>query len=132
MDPIILELATASCRPGAAADLVEIDRMFADVPGNAGGRLEGNWTSEIGPLNQVIQLRSYAGTGMRRSLMNTPATHDRWKEYQNATALKVVHRETKLFDLVRGIDCPAAAGNLYELRRYRTKPGEAARWVDIF
>jgi hypothetical protein len=74
--------------------------------------LGGYWITEIGTLNQTVELWS----GKRPAPGgDAPLEQASW----TLTA-------------VRGPTAPAASGGIYEMRHYRLRPGITAAWVEIF
>ena len=57
---MLYELRTYTLKPGGIGDMVKAaSTVSRDIRGNDFGKLEGYWTTEIGPLNQVMHLWSY-------------------------------------------------------------------------
>jgi hypothetical protein len=57
---MLYELRTYTLKPGTLADMVKAaSTVSRDIRGNDYGKLEGYWSTEIGPLNQVLHLWSY-------------------------------------------------------------------------
>jgi hypothetical protein len=115
-----LELATLSIRTGTAAGALQgIERYMARYTG--AGTLAGVWTTEVGVLNQILLLRSFAiaealfderarviesGEFFGASEQLSGCTFETWAPYPFVT--------------------PQLAGTLgafYELRVYGIKPG---------
>jgi len=131
---MIHELRTYTCRPGTVAEVAKTaGTLGRDIRGDNYGKLEGYWVSEIGPLNQVMHLWSYADPNERQRLRTELGKHPRWTgEYQPAIFPNLLRQEAKLLNPVRGPVAPATPGNLYELRCYRSKPGAIRQWVNFF
>ena len=56
---MIYELRTYTVKPGTLGDMVKAaSTVSADIRKNDYGKLEGYWMTEIGPLNQVLQVVS--------------------------------------------------------------------------
>ena len=57
---MIYELRTYTVKPGTLGDIVKAaSTVSRDIRGNNFGKLEGYWSTEIGPLNQVMHMWSY-------------------------------------------------------------------------
>lgn len=114
------EITTLSIRLGTLGAVLQGIEAWHQAP-EAKGRLLGCWTTEIGPLNDVILLRSFADQAALEA------------ERQRAEA------STSPFgagDALRGLSAEAYApfpflppvetgtfGPVYEIRTYRLKPG---------
>jgi len=58
---MLYELRTYTVKPGSLGDMVKAASTLArDIRKDDYGKLEGYWLTEIGPLNQVVHLWSYA------------------------------------------------------------------------
>ena len=65
--------------PETAKNSGEVARA---IRGDNYGKLEGYWMTEIGPLNQVVHLWSYADLNERARLRVELSKNERWtKEY---------------------------------------------------
>jgi len=57
----------------------------------------------------------------------------RWtSEYIPLIRPNLIRQEVRLLNAVRSPVAPAKTPNVYELRAYRTKPGAAKPWIDLF
>jgi len=131
---MIHELRTYTVKPGTVADVAKnAGTLGRDIRKDDYGKLEGYWMTEIGPLNQVMHLWSYADLNERARLRGELAKNPRWtSEYQPAVRANLLRQDVKLLNRVIGPVAPASTGNLYELRCYRSKPGAIKQWVDLF
>jgi len=58
---MIFELRTYTVKPGTLGDMVgAASTVSRAIRKDDYGKLEGYWSSEIGPLNQVMHLWSYS------------------------------------------------------------------------
>jgi hypothetical protein len=58
---MIYELRTYAVKPGALGDMIKAaSTVSRDIRKDDYGKLEGYWSTEIGPLNQVLHLWSYS------------------------------------------------------------------------
>jgi NIPSNAP protein len=131
---MIYELRTYTLRPGTIAEMVKLSSTVSrDIRGNEYGKLEGYWSTEIGPLNQVVHLWSYRDLDERARLRAELAKNPRWhKEYTPLIYPLLVRQDIRLLNAIREPVAPASAGNIYELRNYRAKVGSAKPWLDAF
>jgi NIPSNAP len=131
---MIYELRTYTLRPGTIAEMVKLSSTVSrDIRGNEYGKLEGYWSTEIGPLNQVVHLWSYRDLDERTRLRAELAKNPRWhKEYTPLIYPLLVRQDIRLLNAIREPVAPASTGNIYELRNYRAKVGSAKPWLDAF
>jgi len=131
---MIHELRTYTVKPGALGDMVKASSTVSrDIRRDDYGKLEGYWSTEIGPLNQVMHLWSYADLNERARLRGELAKSPRWtSEYIPLIRPLLVRQEVRLLNPVRALVAPATAGNIYELRNYRTRTLGVRQWLDVF
>ena len=132
---MLYELRTYTVKPGTIGEMVKAAGTVArDIRGNDFGKLEGYWQTEIGPLNQVMHLWSYSDFAERARLRAELAKNPRWTgEYIPLIRPLMMRQEIRLLSAIRPPVAPESAGNIYELRNYRAKPGGAVRqWLDAF
>jgi hypothetical protein len=132
---MLYELRTYTLKPGSIGEMVKAaSTVSRDIRGNDFGKLEGYWSTEIGPLNQVMHMWSYADFNERARLRAELAKNPRWTgEYLPLIRPLLVRQDIRLLNALRAPVAPASAGNIYELRNYRAKPGGAVRqWLDAF
>ena len=131
---MIYELRTYTLRAGAgptvAKNAGEVGRA---IRGDDYGKLEGYWLTEIGPLNQVMHLWSYADLNERHRLRGELAKNERWaKEYIPLIREHLVRQDIRLLDPILPLKAPESEGNIYEYRNYRTAPGRVREWAKHF
>lgn len=131
---MIHELRIYTLAPGTQpAFLAHARDVGMRVRGEKYGRLEGYWTSELGTLNQVYHLWSFAGLDERARLLGELGRVEAWtREYLPKARGMILTQESSILAPALGIDAPAEAPNLYELRRYTTHAGKAAEWIALF
>jgi len=131
---MIYELRTYTLKAGTVAEVARNAGAVARaIRKDDYGRLEGYWTSDIGPLNQVLHLWSYADLNERQRLRGELAANARWtSEYVPLIRPHLVRQDIRLLNPVRPPEPPAVPGNVYELRAYRTRPGAVRQWIDLF
>jgi NIPSNAP len=132
---MIYELRTYTVKPGTLGDMVKAaSTVSRDIRGDNFGKLEGYWSTEIGPLNQVLHMWSYRDFEERAKLRAELAKNPRWGgEYLPLIRPLLLRQEVRLLNAVRAPVAPATSGNIYEMRNYRAKPaGAAKQWLDAF
>ena len=132
---MIYELRTYTVRPGTLGDTVEAaSTVSRAIRKDDYGKLEGYWSSEIGPLNQVMHLWSYSNFDERARLRAELAKNPRWSsEYLPLIRPLLMRQDVRLLNAIRAPVAPATTGNIYELRNYRAKPaGAVQHWIDAF
>jgi hypothetical protein len=129
---MIYELRTYTVKQGSLPEVVKAASTVAPaIRKDDYGKLEGYWSSDIGPLNQVHHLWSYKDLNERARLRAELAKNTRWTgEYLPLTRPHLVRQDVRLMTAVVGPVAPARTPNLYELRTYRTKPGAVRQWAD--
>jgi hypothetical protein len=132
---MIYELRTYTVKPGTIGDMVKAaSTVSREIRGDDYGKLEGYWSTEIGPLNQVMHLWSYSDLNERERLRAELARNPRWTgEYTPLIYPLLVRQEVRLLKAIKAPVAPASTGNIYEFRNYRAKTGGAVRqWLDAF
>ena len=132
---MLYELRTYTVKPGTLGDMVKAaSTVSVGIRGNDFGKLEGYWSTEIGPLNQVMHLWSYSDFAERARLRAELGKNPRWTgEYLPIIRPLLMRQEVRLLNAIRPPVAPSSTGNIYELRNYRAKPGGAVRqWLDAF
>ena len=132
---MIYELRTYTVKPGTVGDMVKAaSTVSRGIRGDNFGKLEGYWSTEIGPLNQVLHMWSYSDLNERTRLRAELAKNPRWgSEYIPLIRPLLVRQEVRLMNAIRPPVAPASTGNIYELRAYRAKPlGAAKQWAEAF
>ena len=129
-DPRIAHLHRAAGHP--ADDDQELATISRDIRGDDYGKLEGYWSTDIGPLNQVVHLWTYTDLNERARLRAELAKNERWvKDYMPLNKDILLRQDIRLMNPVIGPVAPAEAPNVYELRDYRTKVGAARQWAGL-
>jgi len=130
---MIYELRTYTVRQGTLAEVVKnASTVSRDIRRDDYGKLEGYWSTDIGPLNQVMHLWSYTDLNERARLRAELAKNPRWNsEYIPLIRPNLVRQDIRLLNAVVGPVAPARTPNVYELRSYRTKPGAVRQWAEM-
>jgi hypothetical protein len=132
---MIYELRTYTVKPGALGDMIKAaSTVSRDVRGDNYGKLEGYWSTEIGPLNQVMHMWSYNSFEERTKLRTELAKNPRWTgEYTPLIFPLLVRQDVRLLNAIKPPVAPATSGNVYEFRNYRARTGGAVRqWIEHF
>ena len=132
---MLYELRTYTVKPGTLGDIVKAaSTVSRDVRGDNYGKLEGYWFTEIGPLNQVMHMWSYASYDERTRLRGELAKDPRWNnEYIPLIRPIVVRQDIRLLSAIRAPVAPASSGNIYEFRNYRARAiGPVRQWIEAF
>src|SRR3979490_493051 len=132
---MIYELRTYAVKPGTLGDMVKAaSTVSRDIRKDAYGKLEGYWSTEIGPLNQVMHMWSYNNFDERARLRAELAKNPRWTgEYLPLIRPLLVRQDIRLLNAVKAPVAPASTGNIYELRNYRAKAaGGVKQWLHAF
>ena len=131
---MIFELRTYTLKQGSVPDVVKAaSTVSRSIRGDEYGKLEGYWTTEIGPLNQVLHLWRYRDLNERSRLRSELAKNASWNsEYVPLIRPHLVRQDIRLLNAVREPAAPAQKPNVYELRCYRARPGGAKQWLDLF
>jgi NIPSNAP len=132
---MLYELRTYTLKPGSLGEMVKAAATVAtDIRKNDYGKLEGYWSTEIGPLNQVMHLWSYSDYNERARVRGELGKNSRWVgEYIPLIRPLIVRQEIRLLNALRAPVAPASTGNIYEFRNYRAKPlGAVKQWLDAF
>jgi hypothetical protein len=130
---MIHELRTSPVTQGSLPEVIRNSGTVSrGIRGDNYGKLEGYWSTEIGPLNQVVHLWTYTDLNERARLRAELAKNERWvKEYVPLNRAIMVRQEIRLLNPVVGPVAPAGSPNVYELRNYRTKPGAVRQWAGL-
>lgn len=131
---MIYELRTYTLKPGTLPEVVKAAAEISnDIRKNDYGKLEGYWSTEIGPLNQVLHLWSYSDLNERARLRAELSKVPRWNsDYIPVIRPNLVRQDIRLMNGVRGVALPASGPNVYEMRNYRCRPGAAGQWIQHF
>src|SRR3984893_7877044 len=112
---MIYELRTYTVKPGTLGDMVKAaSKVSRDIRGNDYGKLEGYWSSEIGPLNQVMHLWSYSDFSERARLRAERAKTPRWTSESTPLIYPLLMRQdVRRLNAVRPPVAPDTTGNIY-------------------
>jgi hypothetical protein len=134
---MIHELRTYGVQPGKAADYVELSGSVGrPIRGDRFGKLVGYWSTELGPLNQVVHLWEYRDIAARAEARAGLARDERWRtEFLPKGQPLLLWQENMLLTPLEWYPLkPASAfagSGVYELRLYRFHPGKIAEWARL-
>ena len=128
---MIYELRTYTLKPGSQPTVARnAGEVARDIRGDAYGKLEGYWLTEIGTLNQVVHLWSYASFDERARLRTALGENERWREeYLPLIRPHLIRQDIRLMRAVLPLKPPETTGNIYELRAYRFQPTRIGEWA---
>jgi len=90
-----------------------------------GGILEGMWRSEIGVLNQAVQLWKCPEEIDPHAFDRRVRSDAEWSEnYMSKIETDIVAQDHSVLTMVEPLLRPAEASHFYELRTYTTRPGK--------
>src|SRR3546814_13166476 len=103
----------------------ELARLSAEVGRpirqNDYGKLEGYWVTEIGPLNQVMHLWSYADLNARQEARNALGQNADWRNKYIAVAGPLIRRQDiRLMWPVKPVAVPEGGGHSDTHRHHRS------------
>jgi hypothetical protein len=130
---MIHELRRYQVKPGKLSDYVEKSGSIGrPIRGDRYGKLLGYWSTELGPLNQVVHLWEFTDLAARTVARAGLAKDDRWvKEYLPASGPLLEAQENMIltpFDWAPFR--PTTGMGLHELRVYRLYPGKVAAYSE--
>lgn len=129
---MIHELRTYQVKAGNVGQYVEQSGSIArPIRGDRYGKLLGYFSTDLGPLNQVVHLWEYADLAERAALRAGLARDERWRtEYIPKSQPLLEWQENTILSPVDWYPVRPATGNgVYELRVYRTFPGKVTEWL---
>lgn len=131
---MIYELRTYTAAPGQIRAVVKNSaEVGRPIRGDDYGKLEGYWSTEIGPLGQVMHLWSYESLEERQRLRAALAENRAWVEdYLSVLRPQLVRQDIRLMNAFLPFKAPENEGNVYELRNYRTQVGRVREWAGHF
>jgi NIPSNAP protein len=130
---MIHELRRYQVKPGKLSDYVEKSGSIGrPIRGDRYGKLLCYWSTELGPLNQVVHLWEFTDLAARTVARAGLAKDDRWvKEYLPASGPLLEAQENMIltpFDWAPFR--PTTGMGLHELRVYRLYPGKVAAYSE--
>ncbi len=132
------ELRTYKLFPGMLEDYLKLAaNLESEIFGHDNGdykfgKLEGQWYTEFGTLNQAVILVHYRDLDEGDSVRAEPFKNREWQRFTQRIRSTLVAQETKMLCALLPLQPPAGEGNIYELRTYRTRPGALSEWLEHF
>jgi hypothetical protein len=120
--------------PGKLGDYMKAHKEIGrPIRGDNYGKLEGGWTTEIGPLNRYVHLWSYENLEERARLRAELQKNEGWtKEYGPLIRQFILKQQNKILYAQLPFTPPAAGKHVYELRTYQHHLGRTPEWVNNF
>ena len=127
---MIYELRTYTCKPGTTPKVVQ---MFADSIHHRTkySPLLGFWTTEIGPLNQVVHLWPYKDLEDRGRVRASFAKDPNWPPPIHEHLTDMASDVIVPFPYSPDIK-PGKMGPIYEMRYYILQPGAVPKVRDLW
>ena len=131
---MIHELRTYTFHGGQLPAYLKIaEEVGRPIRANDYGVNLGYWTSEFGTLNQIWHLWRYEDMAERAALRAKLAQNQAWKNDYVAKIRGLIKKQEICFlNPVVEFKAPTSTGNVYELRHYRVKMGQAPAWLERF
>lgn len=131
---MIHELRLYTIKPGKLAEYVANAASIGRAArGDRFGRLLGYWSTELGPLNQVVHLWEYADLAARAAARAGLAKEERWvKEYLPLSQPLLEAQQNMIlapFDWAPFR--PTTGMGVHELRVYRLHPGQVGAYGQV-
>ena len=129
---MIHELRTYTVTPGKLAEYVALSGSIGrPIRSDRFGKLVGYWSTELGPLNQVVHLWEFADLAARTAARAGLAKDERWvKEYLSVSTPLLRAQENMILAPAEWYPLrPTSGMGVYELRVYRLHPGKVAEWM---
>ena len=128
------EIRTYTLIPGKVPEYLRLaEEVSLPIRRNDAGVLVGWFSSDIGILNQLVQIWEWKDLEERQRQRVVLRARPGWVDVYNPQVDRLVHRrEVGILNPVLPVKPPALGGNLYELRRYRLLPGKLAEWIELF
>jgi NIPSNAP len=132
---MIHELRTYTIHPGRTQEYVQLSGSIGrPIRGDRFGKLVGYWSTELGPLNQVVHIWEYADLAARAQARASLAKDERWTtEYVPKSQPLLQSQENLILVPADWYPLrPTSGMGVYELRVYRLVPGKVAEWLGHF
>ncbi|NQW10149.1 MAG: NIPSNAP family protein [Alphaproteobacteria bacterium] len=129
---MIYEFRTYTTAIGMAPELARLSgEIGRDIRKDDYGKLEGYWMTEIGPLNQVMHLWSYADLNTRQELRDALGRNDAWRtKYLPVAGPLIIRQDVRLMRAVKPVVAPTGTGHVFEYRVYRCKVGKTRPFAE--
>ncbi|MGD9943445.1 MAG: NIPSNAP family protein [Burkholderiaceae bacterium] len=130
---MIYDLRQYTMAPGKEAEyLKNNEEIGRKIRGDQYGKLEGYWVTEFGTLNRLVHLWEYEDLNQREKLRVELGKNVEWnRDYSPKAQRNLVAKKFDILYPLAPLARPTAAGNIYELRWYKTRPEGAKRFVEL-
>ncbi|MGD9946705.1 MAG: NIPSNAP family protein, partial [Burkholderiaceae bacterium] len=130
---MIYELRQYTLAPGTQDDYLRNNEAIGrKIRGDAYGKLEGYWTTELGTLNRLVHLWEYEDLNQREALRIDLTRNVAWnRDYIPKIQLNLTAQKYDFLYPIVPLTPPAEGGNVYELRWYYTHPGTANAFIEL-
>jgi hypothetical protein len=131
---MIHELRRYTIKPGKLAEYVEKSGAIGrPVRGDRYGKLLGYWSTELGPLNQVVHLWEFPDLAARATARAGLAKDERWvKEYLPVSGPLLETQENMILAPFDWAPFRSTTGmGIHELRVYRLHPGKSGAYGEV-
>jgi hypothetical protein len=130
---MIHELRRYQIKPGKLGTYVEQSGSIGrPIRGDRFGKLLGYWSTELGPLNQVVHLWEYPDLAARAAARAGLAKDERWvNEYLPVSGPLLEAQENMILSPFDWAPYrPTSGMGIHELRVYRLHPGKATAYSE--
>ncbi|MGE0796952.1 MAG: NIPSNAP family protein [Lautropia sp.] len=130
---MIYELRQYTLAPGSAGDYLKKNETIGrKIRGDKYGKLEGYWVTEFGTLDRLVHLWEYEDLNQRERLRLDLTQNEAWKrDYIPKIQFNLVGQKVDFLYPIAALTPPADAGNVYEMRWYQTRPGDANAFIGL-
>jgi hypothetical protein len=127
---MIFELSIDTAIPGHAARIVDLVRDVRLPHSGKRGAVQGVWTSEFGPVNQVVQMWAYENLAGWSAAQDALAADEGFQaQYVQPLRTHATEQERRLLRAQKPFRLDIEPGHFYELRMYSLVPGGIPRFV---
>lgn len=129
---MIYEFRTYTTPIGMAPELARLSgEVGRDIRKDDYGKLEGYWLTEIGPLNQVMHLWSYADLNARQELRDALGRNTDWRgKYLTVAGPLILRQDVRLMRAIGPVTPPSGDGHVFEYRYYRCRVGKSRPFAE--
>lgn len=120
---MLFELRTITCQPSAVGRVVTAAAEIRADQDNS--TLEGAWLAETGALGRLMELRKPSDADLTTPTVGLAERHPELRD-------AIIGVESSLLAPIFPFEPANGAGHVYELRRYRTRPGTFDEWLGHF
>lgn len=131
---MIHEFRSTTFAPGHIPEIVKLaGEVGLPARGSEAGVLKGWFHTELGDLNTVLEIWEWTDLEDRRWRLDALQGNTAWAERYLAPVERWVrHREVTFAKPEWPVKPMPGEGHFYEMRTYRTMPGQRAAWAKAF